>query len=166
MTYNSQFLVISAEATSVFLSDKIKYPFFFRTIPNDAYIATAICKLLSLFNWTLISVLYADDDIGISGASCFPQAANNQGIFISCTSIVTTESLDGLDSFFSCFINSSSSILVLWMGPQDASLVIKRMSSISGMRSLVYIAPPQWANFNNFTTFSEDGFNASSLKGK
>ena len=55
---------ISYMATSHSLSDKYKYPYFQRPIPNDREQVRVILKILKKFNWKFISVVYAEGDYG------------------------------------------------------------------------------------------------------
>ncbi|XP_048837925.1 extracellular calcium-sensing receptor-like [Brienomyrus brachyistius] len=46
------------------LSDRDKYPTFFRVIPNDDYQVKAIVQLLQRFGWTWVGIITEDDDYG------------------------------------------------------------------------------------------------------
>lgn len=49
------------------LSDKRRYPLFFRTMTSDAAQAQAMAELLRLMGWTWVGLVSADDDFGRSG---------------------------------------------------------------------------------------------------
>eukprot|EP01084_Bolivina_argentea_P174358 302042_1 len=57
---------IASTATSVALSDTKSYPFFYRTIPNDALQGKALVELAKTFNWNRIGVVYFDDNYGFN----------------------------------------------------------------------------------------------------
>uniref|UniRef100_A0A3B3SHB4 Receptor ligand binding region domain-containing protein n=1 Tax=Paramormyrops kingsleyae TaxID=1676925 RepID=A0A3B3SHB4_9TELE len=46
------------------LSNRDKYPTFFRVIPNDDYQVKAIVQLLQRFGWTWVGIITEDDDYG------------------------------------------------------------------------------------------------------
>ncbi|XP_075700759.1 vomeronasal type-2 receptor 26-like [Rhinoderma darwinii] len=47
------------------LSDKTKFPYFYRTVPNDISQYKAIVQLVKYFGWSWVGVLVSDNDSGI-----------------------------------------------------------------------------------------------------
>nr|XP_043888341.1 extracellular calcium-sensing receptor-like [Solea senegalensis] len=56
--------MISYASSCACLSDREKYPTFFRVIPSDDYQVKAIAQLLVHFNWTWVGLLRGDHDYG------------------------------------------------------------------------------------------------------
>ncbi|XP_059932171.1 extracellular calcium-sensing receptor-like [Gadus macrocephalus] len=56
--------VISYLASCPCLSDRHRFPNFFRTIPSDVYQAKTMARLAILFNWTWIGAVIANNDYG------------------------------------------------------------------------------------------------------
>ncbi|XP_049339700.1 extracellular calcium-sensing receptor-like [Astyanax mexicanus] len=65
------------------LSDKRKYPTFFRTIPSDYHQAKAQALLVKQFGWTWIGALQSDNDYGRYGIAAFAKEAEGLGICIA-----------------------------------------------------------------------------------
>ncbi|XP_072006403.1 extracellular calcium-sensing receptor-like [Engystomops pustulosus] len=60
-------LLISHFSTSPLLSDRSKFPSFFRTIPSDTFQSQGLAQLLQHFNWTWVGLLAVDNDYGQHG---------------------------------------------------------------------------------------------------
>ena len=58
------FLQISYLASCPCLSDRTKFPNFFRTIPSDIYQARAMAQLAIRFNWTWMGAVIENSDYG------------------------------------------------------------------------------------------------------
>lgn len=62
--FSFSFLQISYLASCPCLSDRIKFPNFFRTIPSDIYQARAMAQLAIHFHWTWLGAVIVNNDYG------------------------------------------------------------------------------------------------------
>ena len=74
--------MISYAATSDELSDKIKFPFFLRSVAPDRFQVDAIVDILVHFQWVYITILYSTDEYGINGARLLQQKAEENNICV------------------------------------------------------------------------------------
>ncbi|XP_052788467.1 metabotropic glutamate receptor 2-like [Mya arenaria] len=58
---------ISHTATSDVLSDKSRFPYFFRMVPPDKYQAKAITSVLHWFDWSHVAIVYSEGNYGRDG---------------------------------------------------------------------------------------------------
>ncbi|KAM7412961.1 hypothetical protein PAMA_020378 [Pampus argenteus] len=63
--------IVSYFATCSCLSDRKRFPSFFRTIPSDAFQVRAMIQILKRFSWTWVGLLVSDDDYGLHVARSF-----------------------------------------------------------------------------------------------
>ncbi|XP_037335314.2 extracellular calcium-sensing receptor-like [Pungitius pungitius] len=71
--------MVSYFATCSCLSDRQKFPSFFRTIPSDAFQVQAMIQILRHFGWTWMGLLVSDDDYGLHAASSFQSHLSESG---------------------------------------------------------------------------------------
>uniref|UniRef100_A0A4W6C730 G-protein coupled receptors family 3 profile domain-containing protein n=1 Tax=Lates calcarifer TaxID=8187 RepID=A0A4W6C730_LATCA len=71
--------MVSYFATCPCLSDRQRFPSFFRTIPSDTFQVRALNQILKHFGWTWVGLLVSDDDYGLHAARSFQSDLGTSG---------------------------------------------------------------------------------------
>uniref|UniRef100_A0A3B4AJ23 G-protein coupled receptors family 3 profile domain-containing protein n=1 Tax=Periophthalmus magnuspinnatus TaxID=409849 RepID=A0A3B4AJ23_9GOBI len=111
-------LIVSYFSTCACLSDRAKFPSFFRTIPSDYFQAKALAALVKHFNWHWIGAVQSDDDYGRNGVSAFIQEAKKLGVCVAFVgTVLRTYSMDKILKVVD-MIKMSSVKVVLGFAPE------------------------------------------------
>ncbi|KAM8952991.1 G-protein coupled receptor family C group 6 member A-like [Pelodytes ibericus] len=79
---------ISPASSAAILSDKVRFPSFLRTIPNDEHQTKAIVQLIKTFGWNWVGLISSDDDYGRSALDFLNILFAKQGICTAFSKIV------------------------------------------------------------------------------
>ncbi|XP_042270607.1 extracellular calcium-sensing receptor-like isoform X2 [Thunnus maccoyii] len=85
--------VISYLASCPCLSDRPKFPNFFRTIPSDIYQARAIAQLAIRFKWTWIGAVLVNNDYGQLAIQTFQEEIRGKGVCLEFIETVRRETI-------------------------------------------------------------------------
>ncbi|XP_070762104.1 extracellular calcium-sensing receptor-like [Enoplosus armatus] len=85
--------VISYLASCPCLSDRPKFPNFFRTIPSDIYQARAMARLAIRFHWTWIGAVVVNNDYGQLAIQIFQEEVQGKGVCLEFIETVRRETI-------------------------------------------------------------------------
>ncbi|KAJ8301890.1 hypothetical protein KUTeg_020877 [Tegillarca granosa] len=74
--------VLSYGASSAALDDRVRYPFFLRTVPSDTLQVDGLIEVLVHFDFTHIGAIYYNDAYGLSGIKDFQRKAMQRKICV------------------------------------------------------------------------------------
>lgn len=121
---------VSYASTAVELSNKKKYPRFFRTCAVDTYQATALAELVNHFNWRRVSTIATSDSYARSLAENFEREARLQGIRIYASSRLTgAVSPEVLDSKMQMIKDAQTRVNLVFALPEDARAIFETAKS-------------------------------------
>ncbi|KAK2847354.1 hypothetical protein Q5P01_010353 [Channa striata] len=121
--------LISHFATCACLSDKTKYPSFFRTIPSDYYQSRALAQLVKHFGWTWVGAIRSNNDYGNNGMATFTETAKQLGICLEYSvSFVRTDSPKKIQNIIEIIKASTSKVIVAFLSYLDLDGLMSELS--------------------------------------
>ncbi|KAK7905210.1 hypothetical protein WMY93_017817 [Mugilogobius chulae] len=121
--------MISHFATCACLSDKVRFPSFFRTIPSDLYQSRALARLVRHFGWTWVGAIRTNDDYGNSGMATFSETAHELGICLEYSvSFFRTDPPEKILNIVKTIKQSSARVIVTFLTPNEVDVLITALS--------------------------------------
>uniref|UniRef100_A0A665T223 G-protein coupled receptors family 3 profile domain-containing protein n=1 Tax=Echeneis naucrates TaxID=173247 RepID=A0A665T223_ECHNA len=136
--------VVSYFSTCACLSDRAKYPTFFRTIPSDYFQAKALAALVKHFGWQWIGTIQSDNDYGRNGIQAFSEEVKKLGVCIAFVgTILRTYSLDKILDVVEMIKRSSVKVILAFVPEGDFYPLMKEIvkHNITGIQ---WIASEAW----------------------
>uniref|UniRef100_W5M4C9 G-protein coupled receptors family 3 profile domain-containing protein n=1 Tax=Lepisosteus oculatus TaxID=7918 RepID=W5M4C9_LEPOC len=144
--------LISHFATCACLSNRRRFPSFFRTIPSDFYQSRALAQLVKHFGWTWVGAIRADNDYGLNGLETFAQAAQREGICIEyMVSILQADPRDKILKVVNVIKKSTAKVIVAFVGQGDMDVLLKELS-LQNVTGLQWVGSEAWITSNNLAT--------------
>ncbi|KAF7653756.1 hypothetical protein LDENG_00079000 [Lucifuga dentata] len=85
--------VISYRSSCPCLSDRNRFPNFFRTIPSDIYQARAMAQLAMHFHWTWIGAVIANNEYGHLAIQVFQEEVQGKGVCLAFIETLTRQTI-------------------------------------------------------------------------
>ncbi|KAI7802293.1 putative pheromone receptor CPpr12 [Triplophysa rosa] len=144
--------MVSYYATCSCLSDRKKYPSFFRTIPSDAFQVRAMMQILRHFGWTWVGVIYSDDDYGIYAAQSFHQEVQLFGGCVAFSEILPLDNNRRDIQRIVQVIQTSKAKVVVVISTEAYLLALMDEIKIKNVTGRQWIASEAWATSPVFHT--------------
>ncbi|XP_028428747.1 extracellular calcium-sensing receptor [Perca flavescens] len=136
--------IVSYFSTCVCLSDRAKYPTFFRTIPSDYFQAKALAALVKRFGWQWIGAIQSDNDYGRSGILAFTEEVKKLGVCIAFVgTILRTFTMDKILDVVEMIKQSTVKVVLAFVPEGDFYPLMKEVvkQNITGIQ---WIASEAW----------------------
>ena len=141
-----QVLTVSFGSTSPKLSNRERYPFFYRTVPSDKFQAQAMVDLILHFNWTEISIIYVEDAYGVSLALELLNQAIAKNICIDVyKEIGDNFGMKDYQELAETLLDSHADIVVLIAHEQNVEHLLVAITASSPQRRFTWIGSDGWA---------------------
>ena len=141
-----QVLTVSFGSTSPKLSNRERYPFFYRTVPSDKFQAQAMIDLVLHFNWTEISIIYVEDAYGVSLAlELLNQAKANNVCIDVYQEIGDNFGMNDYQELAETLLASDTNIVVVIAHEQNVKQLLEAVTDLSFHRRFTWIGSDGWA---------------------
>ncbi|XP_043932170.1 extracellular calcium-sensing receptor-like [Protopterus annectens] len=137
--------LVSYGSSVSLLSDKLLYPSFLRTVPNDIFQALGIAQLLIYFGWTWVGILASDNDYGIMGGQTLQKEIIRAG---GCTEFfeMVTKDKEKTSSVVNVIQQSSANVIVVYSTGEYLAQFLEAISA-QNVTGKVWISSTGWQVF-------------------
>ncbi|XP_016110652.1 extracellular calcium-sensing receptor-like [Sinocyclocheilus grahami] len=136
--------IVSHYATCSCLSDRKKYPSFFRTIPSDAFQVRAMVQILRHFGWTWVGLIYSDDDYGIYAAQLFQQEMQLFGHCVAFSEILPHDNNHRDIQYITGVIQASTARVVVVFSTSSFLIPLMEEVVLQNITGRQWIASEAW----------------------
>ncbi|XP_056384185.1 vomeronasal type-2 receptor 26-like [Hyla sarda] len=152
---------ISYGATDTFLNDRRLFPSFFRTVPDDYTIYSAISHFLSHFGWTWVGIISSDDDAGDRETRLLTNLLASGGICVDYLCKLGKQDYwkKNYEEQQIKQIRKSSARFIIFCG--TFSLFIDRFLVKLVTHGITLILPPNFSTFNANSKYNVGTYNLS-----
>ncbi|XP_036392616.1 extracellular calcium-sensing receptor [Megalops cyprinoides] len=144
--------LVSYFASCACLSDKRKFPYFFRTIPSDVNQAGALARLVRHFGWTWVGTVGADDDYGRMGIDMFTAEVIKLGVCVAFRVIIPKlPSSARLREIVETIRSSTARVIVAFAIEEDIQPVMQEIArqNVTGKQ---WVASEAWVTSTLIST--------------
>uniref|UniRef100_A0A3P9AZP2 Olfactory receptor C family, n1 n=1 Tax=Maylandia zebra TaxID=106582 RepID=A0A3P9AZP2_9CICH len=152
-------VIVSHFSTCACLSDRTKYPTFFRTIPSDYYLAKALAALVKHFGWQWIGAIQSDNDFGRNGILAFKEKVEKFGVCVAfVASVLRTYTRDKFLEVVEIIKQSSVKVILAFAAEGDfyplmQEIVNQNITGIQWISCVAWITAPRPSTPEIYTAF-------------
>ncbi|KAM5171752.1 extracellular calcium-sensing receptor-like [Mantella aurantiaca] len=146
----ARFPQISQWSTSPLLSDRRKFPSFFRTVPTDAFQSHGLAQLVLHFGWSWVGLIAANDDYGQQGIQRIAQDIVKAGACVAFSENILTNQPDrNAPHIVNAIKRSTAKVVVAFCNEADLIIVLSEWAR-QNVSKKILIASEAWSTSNLF----------------
>ncbi|KAJ8021489.1 Metabotropic glutamate receptor 3 [Holothuria leucospilota] len=151
---------ISYWSTSPDLSNKDRYPYFFRTVPPDHHQARAMIEILRYFNWTYVTVIHENSNYGIRGAEEVQRLAREYGICIAATEMLPRDGGKSGEEEYDGIVKRlnrrpKARVVILWTAESTIPLLLQAIKKSGEKNRFIFLGSDGWSGRRYSTEHNE-----------
>ncbi|XP_073466818.1 extracellular calcium-sensing receptor-like [Aquarana catesbeiana] len=136
---------ISYAAAHPSLSDKVQFPSFLRTIPNDDYEIVEIANLANYFNWTWVGIVTTDNELGRSGSQLLTKEIEGNGGCIAFLGILPIyNSMESVNRIIDVIKKSKATVIIVYSTMENLISLMEE-ASFQNVTDKVWLGCGSWS---------------------
>ncbi|XP_030050947.1 vomeronasal type-2 receptor 26-like [Microcaecilia unicolor] len=127
------------------MSDTVKFPYFYRTVPSELHLCAGIVKLLKHFGWTWVGIVACSNENSMRAVQILKEGIEQSGgciEFIETFHQSSSLRFGNLDDIFNVIFTSSTKVIILYCNRDYTELV--RHTPIWEAPGKVWIITAEW----------------------
>ncbi|XP_018416478.1 PREDICTED: extracellular calcium-sensing receptor-like [Nanorana parkeri] len=146
-----RFPQISHFSTSPILSDRTKFPSFFRTVSSDIFQSQGLAQLVLQFGWTWVGLLAVDNDYGQQGIQLVRQALVRAKACVAFSeNIITSQPNHNAPHIVDVIKSSTVKVVVAFSPPIDLLPILDEMLK-QNITEKMFVASEAWSTSSLFS---------------
>ncbi|KAM8921368.1 vomeronasal type-2 receptor 26-like [Pelodytes ibericus] len=137
---------ISYGALDPVLSDKVKFPSFYRTVPSDTAQYPAVVKLIKYFGWSWVGILVSDDESGLRASQVLQAELKKHGYcaaFVEFFTYFSSQDRTETGRVITILRRSSANVVIVY-ADRDYVLTLQMLLYMYPVSEKVWILSCQW----------------------
>uniref|UniRef100_A0A1B8Y8A8 G-protein coupled receptors family 3 profile domain-containing protein n=3 Tax=Xenopus tropicalis TaxID=8364 RepID=A0A1B8Y8A8_XENTR len=154
---------ISYGATDPSLSDRVAFPYFFRTVQSDHHHYFALTKLLKYFGWNWVGIITSDDDSGEKERELLTRYFSAHGICVEFTIKIMdiNEKFVNQTALYEQIIDESSANIIILCGTANIAFSTYLLSLADRLSQKTLILTSKWESFTHVLEYCYKIFHGS-----
>ncbi|XP_063295429.1 vomeronasal type-2 receptor 26-like [Pelobates fuscus] len=156
---------ISYSSLDSTLSDKVQFPSFYRTVPNENIQYKAIVKLLRYFGWSWVGMLVSDDESGLKASQVLQEELSLHGYCVAFLEFLPYRNklADALKARIAKILKTTKANAIVIYADQDYVFQLQTLLYMYPSPEKIWIISYHWnlAEGVEFSFLSFEPFNGS-----
>nr|XP_033771534.1 vomeronasal type-2 receptor 26-like [Geotrypetes seraphini] len=154
---------ISYISGNLVMSDPVKFPYFYRTVPSELHLCAGIVRLLKHFGWTWVGILACSDENSMRAVQILREGIEQSGgciEFMETFRHSSSPMLQNMNNVYTNIITSSAKVIILYCNRQYTYFImITNIGEILGKVWIItveteFFLPSDYSDRKNILVFT------------
>ncbi|XP_029435743.1 vomeronasal type-2 receptor 26-like [Rhinatrema bivittatum] len=143
---------ISYASQNLYMSDAVKFPYFYRTVPNELHFCDGIVKLLKHFDWTWVGIIAFNDDSSMRAVQILKEGIEENDGCIEFIEIFTYSNIMLPEKVYKIKerLHASSTKVIIFYCSSDSTVYLLKETTFMQVPGKVWITTSKWDFFSTY----------------